>query len=358
MKINYQDKVAIDLQPGVPRKNKVTDEDMNEIKTVVNANADTLDSTVTTVTGFVNNTDNRLGIVENTVVNLDDRLDTAEENITDLQSSVSSIEDTTYTKTETDDLLSGLNTTLGGRITDETTARESADNGLQRQIDSIVASSDVVDIVGTYQDLQNYDTSKLGDNDIIKVLDDSTHNNATSYFRWKKGTSTWQYIGSEGPYYTKSETDSLLNGKVNVVAGKGLSTNDFTDNLKNKLDGIEANAQVNKIESIKVNNATQTITSKSVNITVPTKTSDITNDSNYVTNTDYAGNGVAGVVKGTVNGFVVDSTGSPYTAVFTNEQYQSIANGYFIGKGTLENVLNARIGDINTLLDTINGEVI
>ena len=27
-------------------------------------------------------------------------------------------------------------------------------------------------------------------------------------------------------------------------------------------------------------------------------------------------------------------------------------------KGTLENVINARIGDINTALDTINGEVI
>ena len=35
---------------------------------------------------------------------------------------------------------------------------------------------------------------------------------------------------------------SALGGKVDKVNGKGLSANDFTDTLKNKLDGIEANA--------------------------------------------------------------------------------------------------------------------
>lgn len=36
-----------------------------------------------------------------------------------------------------------------------------------------------------------------------------------------------------------------LDGKVDKETGKGLSTNDFTDALKNKLDGIEAGAEVN-----------------------------------------------------------------------------------------------------------------
>ena len=92
----------------------------------------------------------------------------------------------------------------------ETTARENADINLQNQIDGISASSDVVDIVGTYQELQNYDTQHLGNNDIIKVLQDSTHNDAMTYYRWLKDTSTWQYIGQEGPYYTKSEIDTTL----------------------------------------------------------------------------------------------------------------------------------------------------
>lgn len=39
--------------------------------------------------------------------------------------------------------------------------------------------------------------------------------------------------------------ESTLTTKVDKVTGKGLSTNDFTDALKTKLDGIEAGAQVN-----------------------------------------------------------------------------------------------------------------
>ena len=98
------------------------------------------------------------------------------------------------------------NTALGN----ETTARENADIGLQGQIDAITSATDVKDIVGTYADLQNYDTQHLGNNDIIKVLQDSTHNDAMTYYRWLKNTSTWQYIGQEGPYYTKSEIDTTL----------------------------------------------------------------------------------------------------------------------------------------------------
>lgn len=284
-KIQYQNKVAIDPDIELPAINKVTDNDMNEIKAVVNANADELKDIQDTTTEYVSDTDTRMNALELSMTNLENDVDTFEEtingDITDIESSIENITSTTYTKSEVDTLLNAKATTTS--LNNEISARENADTGLQNQIDAIVASSDVVDIVGTYQDLQNYDTSKLGDNDIIKVLDDSTHNNATSYYRWKKNSSTWQYVGSEGPYYTKSETDTLLNGKVDKVQGKGLSENDFTNTLKTKLDNIESNAQVNKIESIKVNNVTQTITSKSVNINVPTKTSDILNDSGYIT---------------------------------------------------------------------------
>ena len=40
-------------------------------------------------------------------------------------------------------------------------------------------------------------------------------------------------------YYTKSQTDSLISGKVDKVPGKGLSTNDFTNADKSKLDDLE-----------------------------------------------------------------------------------------------------------------------
>lgn len=42
--------------------------------------------------------------------------------------------------------------------------------------------------------------------------------------------------------YTKGQADNLLNNKVDKVQGKGLSTNDFTTELLNKLNGIEAGA--------------------------------------------------------------------------------------------------------------------
>lgn len=236
----------------------------------------------------------------------------------------SSTLDDYYTKSETD-------TQIGY----ETDAREIADAGLQEQIDAIVASSDVVDIVGTYAALQAYDTSKLSDNDIIKVLTDETRDDAITYYRWTG--STWTYVGAEGPFYTKAETDAIFTPMSRTVNGKSLSSditltaqdvgalpdstviptvNDatltiqkngttvgtFTANsasnqtanitvpvdtsdLTNDGDGqspfaTEDYVDLNggKIDTIEVNGTAQPIVNKTVDITVPTRTSDLTND--------------------------------------------------------------------------------
>ena len=107
----------------------------------------------------------------------------------------------------------------------ETSARVLADRALQNEIDTIKAASDVVDIVGTYADLQAYDTSKLNDNDIIKVLEDETHDNAVSYYRWAEASSQFSYIGSQGPYQ-----DKLIAGSNIQIAsdGKTISATDTT----------------------------------------------------------------------------------------------------------------------------------
>ena len=57
----------------------------------------------------------------------------------------------------------------------------------------------------------------------------------------------WEYIGQIqatdlSNYYKKSEVDTFLGNKVDVEAGKGLSANDFTNELKAKLDGIAEGA--------------------------------------------------------------------------------------------------------------------
>ena len=46
-------------------------------------------------------------------------------------------------------------------------------------------------------------------------------------------------------YYTKAQTDNLLDDKVDKVNGKGLSTEDYTTAEKTKLGGIESGAEVN-----------------------------------------------------------------------------------------------------------------
>ena len=57
-----------------------------------------------------------------------------------------------------------------------------------------------------------------------------------------------------------------LAGKVNAEEGKGLSSNDFTDDLLNKLNGIEAGAQVNDLEVVKIAGVALPISDKAVDI--------------------------------------------------------------------------------------------
>ena len=95
-----------------------------------------------------------------------------------------------------------------------------------------------------------------------------------------------KYLDENGLLYFWQQLKVKLAGKVDVVSGKGLSTNDYTTTEKNKLSNIEAGAEVNVIETVKVNNQALTPSSKAVNVEVPTKTSDLTNDSGFITTGD------------------------------------------------------------------------
>ena len=112
---------------------------------------------------------------------------------------------------------------LDKEIDDEVAARVAADTSIWEEIETIEAASDVVDVVGTYEALENYDTSKLQDNDLIKVLQDETRDDAITYYRWSKTSNAFTYVGAEGPYYTASETDTLLAAKQDtLVAGTNI----------------------------------------------------------------------------------------------------------------------------------------
>ena len=94
-----------------------------------------------------------------------------------------------------------------------------------------------------------------------------------------------EYLDKSGLTLLISKIKSELGGKVNVVGGKGLSTNDYTNAEKNKLSGIASGAQANVIESVKVNGTKVEPSSKAVDISVPTKVSQLTNDSGFQTST-------------------------------------------------------------------------
>ena len=64
--------------------------------------------------------------------------------------------------------------------------------------------------------------------------------------------------------------DNALNNKVDKVSGKQLSTNDYTNEEKTKLTGIEDGAQKNILESVKVNGSALPISEKAVDIPLAT----------------------------------------------------------------------------------------
>lgn len=219
---------------------------------------------------------------------------TQNDNIQTNANEITRVEGTIPTKTSQLTNDSGFinQTQLENAIGVETTARENADINLQGQIDAITVSSDVIDVLGTYQELENYDTQHVKANDIIKVLQDSTHNNAMSYYRWviTNNVGQWVYVGSEGPYFTKSETQQ-----------------EISDSL-----------------------------------------------TDYVKNTDYATSNKGGVIKIHTNFATSIGDGWLLAQVKTYEQYNNMNNSAFIGKGTLENVLTEKIGDIESILHTLN----
>lgn len=110
--------------------------------------------------------------------------------------------------------------------------RTAGDKTLQDEIDEIKNSPDVVDIVATYAALQSYDTSKLGDNDIVRVLQDEQHDGQSTYYRWNANTQSWTYIGAVGDYYTKGQVDTLLADKQNeLTAGSNIAITQSGDDL-------------------------------------------------------------------------------------------------------------------------------
>lgn len=78
--------------------------------------------------------------------------------------------------------------------------------------------------------------------------------------------SAWQKVNANF-----EELYNSIGNKVDKVDGKGLSTNDYTAAEKEKLNNIASGAQVNVIETVKVNGTALTPDGKAVNIDLSNK---------------------------------------------------------------------------------------
>ena len=87
-------------------------------------------------------------------------------------------------------------------------------NALDEEVQQMKSNPDVFDIVGTYTELQNYDTSILTDKDIIRVLSDSTHDGYSTYYRWDADTGQFTYIGKVDAFVLEEFTFTLVDDTV------------------------------------------------------------------------------------------------------------------------------------------------
>ena len=90
-----------------------------------------------------------------------------------------------------------------------------------------------------------------------------------------------------------------LGDKVDKVSGKGLSTNDYTTEEKNKLAGIADGAEVNVNADWNATSGDAKILNKP---TIPSKTSQLTNDSGFITSSDIPEGPAASTITPKMNG--------------------------------------------------------
>lgn len=106
-------------------------------------------------------------------------------------------------------------------------------------------------------------------NKIYIVKDGSDANDVYQEYYYTNGA--WEKIGTHAvkvdltPYAKKTDVNTALSGKVDKVSGKGLSTHDFTEGYKSKLDGIANGANKTIVDSSLSSTSTNPVQNKVVN---------------------------------------------------------------------------------------------
>lgn len=229
-------------------------------------------------------------------------------------------------------------------------------------------------------------------NEIDEALDDLQDKLDSGYFKGDKGDKG--DTGATGQDATINGVNTITitagenitlnqSGSTLEISATGGGTSDYTDlSNKPKINNVELSGNKTTSDLGLFSGNYNDLTNKPTIPTVPTNVSAFTNDAGYLTEhqslsdyytktetntlldgkvspTDYASDSTGGVIK-SASGFQtqIDSYGRLKGKVVPYSSYSGVTSEALICKGTLDNVLNAVVGDISSAIDLLNGEVI
>lgn len=268
---NYIDLAIDSLFDTISSTSGNINQRIDDLSDTINDLSATIDNELTTTSGnlieIINNNKNDQFAINNyfsgaidyisgnLVTSASNLLDYTDTLINETYDVISSISGTLNEKISSSaEQLSNDISDLADNLSKEIDNRTSADNilqdninVLQGQIDTIEATQNVIDLVGTYNDLQNYDTTNVKVHDKIQVITDSTSGDQSTIYSWENGA--WSGIGMFGPYYTKAETEGLITSTRNdFTSALNTETSARTDVdtlLSGRIDNLESTKQNN-----------------------------------------------------------------------------------------------------------------
>ena len=129
-------------------------------------------------------------------------------------------------------------------------------------------------------------------------------------------------------------------GYLNGIPDDSVGLNQLDSTIVNALNNINNKANTADLASVAFSGNYNDLANKP---TIPTKTSDLTNDSNFVSKTDYATSSTGGVVKITnAFGTTMSESGEVKGVVVSGTDYPAMWNDAIVSKGTLENALSTK----------------
>ena len=110
-------------------------------------------------------------------------------------------------------------------------ARAMAGN-TKKELDNYKNNPDVVDVVQNKATLDAYDTSKLTENDLVKVLDDESKEHMQTYYKWVN--NDWSYSGGLGPKADLTNNQQEITAdKIKINEIKSISNNEIKTTYTN-----------------------------------------------------------------------------------------------------------------------------